>query len=172
MKKLGEIEIVLNRGARMFIYAVCSGLFVWLAFYYIRLGIFGALVSSYLFFDVWMGVTKRLPGFWRGLRYWQKGAIVFGFIHIFLFVLTLSSPEEFSRHQGEWAGIEIFIIELPLYAITILAAYYLHLDISIFFTNVYGYYSLILFGTLAYAFLGSLFGVLIDLYLKTQKRES
>ena len=150
---------MLSHGTRQLVYATLFFVSMAATAVYIRLGVVGMMVAAYIFFDVRYGVTKKIPGFWRKRRYWQKGAILFGIIHVILFIATLDT------FKGE-GGIGLVFLEFPLFLMSNFIHDVAGLTIQIPPSSIFGpsvlYYSLILWGTLAYAFFGAVLGLLVD----------
>ncbi|MBI5893502.1 MAG: hypothetical protein HZB79_07620 [Deltaproteobacteria bacterium] len=125
---------------------------VFLTYYFVRLGIVGIIASVYIIIEARYGITKKIPVFWKKLKYWQKGAIIFIIIHTVLYILVLEAYEDASRKRGVEFGPLLAFIELPLLFLGFFGPQMSKLQ----------YYTIFLWGSISYAFIGSLFGMIID----------
>jgi len=132
------------------IFVVLFVFFAFLTYYFIRLGITGMLVDAYAFLEARFRITEKMPGFWKRRMYWEKVAIVLGIIHLVLYILFLQTYEAFGKAGEGQLGFMLF--ELPLFIIGFFDQWMSKL----------GYYSIIIWGTMAYAAIGAFFGMIID----------
>jgi hypothetical protein len=123
------------------------------------------IMSACIVLEARYSITGKIPSFWRRIRYWQKGAIVFGVIHIILFISLLLIHEVFYGFgKGvEMGKLEFLILEIPLLFIGDLFSHYFPIRYNV------SYFSFLIFGTFAYVLFGAAFGLFIDVIIYTIK---